>query len=69
MVQVVELLAEPVEDESCGLQEVEATTYWPAGQADLVDVGCDAEVAELTYRSRYIQVRGLSITLHPNEIT
>jgi hypothetical protein len=26
-------------------------------------------VAELTYRSRYIQVRGLSITLHPNGIT
>jgi hypothetical protein len=53
--QVVELLVEQTEEEeSCGLQEVEVTL--PASQADLVDVGCDAEVAELTCRARYIQV-------------
>jgi hypothetical protein len=51
----VELLVEQTEEEeSCGLQEVEVTL--PASQADLVDVGCDAEVAELTCRARYIQV-------------
>jgi len=54
MPEVVELMVEEREEESCGLQEVELTG--PASQADLVDVGCDAEVAELTCRARYIQV-------------
>ena len=56
---MVELLSEQAEDESCVLQDVEAASCCPtpAGhQADLVDVGCDAEVAELTCRARYIQV-------------
>ena len=56
-VQVVELMCEQTEDESSGLQEVESASCCPTGQADLVDVGCDAEVAELTCRARYIKVR------------
>jgi hypothetical protein len=63
-------MSEQAEDENFGLggdvvvdedgrrRKSSSSSYpHPAGQqADLVDVGCDAEVAELTCRARYIQV-------------